>query len=122
MMSNAATAGLLLWAVGTLSIRLAGNAPVRVFGSMPHTFGVYGASFASTGVLVPFLCAYLGIPRAAWFEAATLIALPTLVLDAFTCLFFTRVFPRLPATLAPKFGAWMMVCCAGGFVGVLGLR
>jgi uncharacterized protein DUF5367 len=114
--------GAALWAVGAVGLRLAGTAAARLFEPVPRLLGIYVVSFVAAGFLVPAVCHLLGVPEAACFQAAVLIALPTLLIDAFTCLFFTHVFPRLPATVAPRFGGWMMICCAGGFVGVLVLR
>jgi hypothetical protein len=49
------------------------------------------------------------------------VILPTLVLDPWACVFFSRVYPNLEPEAAGIFGGWMLVFCAGAVAGV-GLR
>jgi hypothetical protein len=75
-------------------------------------------SFVLMALLVPRICRRLGFQRDLWPKAATLLILPTLVLDPFSCAFFTTMFPNLDPASAGAFGGWMLICCGGGIVGV----
>lgn len=121
-MGTAFLVGLALWAAGTLCIRVSGNALARLFASVRTTVLVYAISFLISGILVPIVCLLLRLDSSARVEGAALLALPTLLIDAFSCVFFARLFPRAPSTLAGVFGGWMMICCAGGVVGAIVLR
>lgn len=54
---------------------------------------------------------WAGIPAREWLSAASVLILPTLVLDAFTSLFFARVFPQMDPDMSGAFGGWMLICC-----------
>lgn len=108
--------GLFIWAVGTLAIRLAGHRLLQV--NRPgRTVILYLVSFVLMALLVPLLCRWLRLPRPAWPAAATVLILPTLLLDPFSCVFFTAVFPNVDPAAAGLFGGWMLICCGGGVVG-----
>jgi hypothetical protein len=68
--------------------------------------------------LVPRICRRLGFQKDQWPRAATLLILPTLVLDPFSCAFFSSMFPNLDPAAAGAFGGWMLICCGGGIAGV----
>jgi hypothetical protein len=68
--------------------------------------------------LVPRICRRLGVESDLWPKAATLLILPTLLLDPFSCVFFTAMFPNLDPGAAGAFGGWMLICCGGGVAGV----
>jgi len=109
--------GLLLWAVGTVAIRLAGQRTLA-----PHYLTrvvvLYGVSFVLMAILVPRICRRLNAEKERWFEAAALLILPTLLLDPFSCAFFPAVFPNIDPAAAGLFGGWMLICCGGGVAGV----
>ena len=105
--------GLLLWASGTVGIRLAGHRLLRP-GAPALTVVLYAVSFVLMGILVRRICGGAGLPKGAWPRGAILLALPTLVLDPFSCLFITTVFPNLDPAAAVLFGGWILICCAGG--------
>jgi hypothetical protein len=44
--------------------------------------------------------------------------LPTLLLDPFSCAFFTVIFPNVEPGAAGVLGGWMLIFCAGAVVGV----
>jgi Family of unknown function (DUF5367) len=116
-MKRAAIYGAGMWVAGTLAIRFSGHALLR-----PETPGrtaaIYVASFLLMGWAMPRICAGMRLEPEKWFEATALVMLPTLVLDSWACLFFSRVYPNLEAGAAGVFGGWMLVFCAGAVAGV----
>jgi hypothetical protein len=109
--------GTVLWIVGTAAIRLGGrgllhsNRPVA-------TLVLYLASFVLMAMLVPRIFRRLGLEEGSWPAAATLLMLPTLILDPFSCAFFTIIFPNIEPGAAGVFGGWILIFCAGAVAGV----
>ena len=102
--------GFAFWLSGTILIRLIGEhllLPGRVL-------IVYAISFALMLLLTLRVFRWLHIDP---LEGVTLLALPTLVFDALTCVFFASVFPNLAPAAAGLFGGWMLICCGGAVVG-----
>jgi hypothetical protein len=60
----------------------------------------------------------LRIARREWVEAATILILPTLLLDPLSSAFFATVFPAADPRGGGVFGGWMLACCGGAIVGV----
>jgi len=117
MWQRAIVAGLALWAAGTAGIRLAGH-PLLRSGRPAETLLLYLLSFVLMAILVPRICRRLGFERDLWPKAATLLILPTLLLDPLSCAFFGAIFPNLDPAAAGAFGGWMLICCGGGVAGV----
>ena len=94
--------GILIWAAGTVALRLAGR------GLLPpadgtRTIALYVASFLLMILLAPGLFRLLKLDRNTWFQAVTFLTLPTLILDPFSCLFFSAFFPiSIPLLRAPS--------------------
>ena len=109
--------GILIWTGGTAAIRLAGHRLLQP-GHTVQTVATYLASFVLMAFLVPRICRRLGVESDLWPKAATLLILPTLLLDPFSCVFFTAMFPNLDPGAAGAFGGWMLICCGGGVAGV----
>jgi Family of unknown function (DUF5367) len=109
--------GVALWIVGSLGIRFAGHRLLRP-DHIAQTLLLYAASFVMMIFLVPRICRRLGLEKDARFRAATLLMLPTLMLDPFSCLYFAHVFPNLDPASAGAFGGWMLIFCAGAVVGI----
>jgi hypothetical protein len=107
--------GLALWLIGTVVLRLAGNAILHP-PSPERILPTYLVSFLLAGLMVRLLFPWLGVPRLEWPAAVTLLVLPTLLLDAFTTAFFPAVFPNLPPAAAPTFGGLMLISAAGAVV------
>src|SRR5580698_10983315 len=110
-------AGILIWTGGTVGVRLSGHRLLQP-GHAAQTVCLYLISFLMMAFLVPRICRRIGFERDSWPAAATLLILPTLVLDPFSCAFFTTIFPNLDPASAGAFGGWMLICCGGGIVGV----
>ena len=108
--------GVLLWTGGTAAIRLAGHRLLQP-DHPARTVVLYLVSFLLMAILVPRICRRLGIARDLWPKAATLLILPTLVLDPLSCAFFTAMFPNIHPAAAGAFGGWMLICCGGGVAG-----
>lgn len=111
------TTGILIWTIGSLGVRLAGQRLLRP-GHTVATIVLYAVSFILMALLVPRICRRLGFERPQWPTAATLLILPTLILDPFSCAFFTAIFPNVDPAAARAFGGWMLICCGGGVAGV----
>jgi Kef-type K+ transport system membrane component KefB len=109
--------GIGIWTGGTLVIRLVGARLLRP-DHPAQTVGLYLVSLVLMAFLVPRICRRLGFDRDLWPKAATLLILPTLILDPFSCAFFTTVFPNLDPGAAGLFGGWMLICCGGGIARV----
>jgi hypothetical protein len=116
-MKRALLYGLVLWLVGTAGIRIGGyrlldaRAPDRAL-------LLYAVSFAAMAFVVPRICRALRLERDDWFAAATLLMLPTLILDPVSCVFFARMFPGADPAAAGIFGGWMLSFCGGAVAGV----
>lgn len=109
--------GILIWTCGTVGVRLAGHHLLH--GGRPaQTVVLYGVSFICMALLVPRICRRLGFQPDLWPKAATLLILPTLLLDPFSCVFLATMFPNLDPAAAGAFGGWMLICCGGGIAGV----
>ena len=106
--------GIALWTVGTVVIRLAGqhllppDRPARIV-------ALYLISFLAMAWLARRI--FKRLESDSWPKLATLLALPTLILDPFSCLFFASVFPNVDPSAAGAFGGWMLICCAGAVAG-----
>jgi len=103
-------AGIILWLVGTIGIRLGGQFLLRP----GYALALYAISFALMAFLVPRILRGSTDRRA----AVTLLMLPTLTLDALACAFFTTVYPNVDPAAAGLFGGWMLICCGGAVAGV----
>jgi hypothetical protein len=117
MRLRALLTGILIWTVGTIAVRLSGHRLLQP-GRPAHTVGLYAISFVLMAFLIPLICRRIGWERDLWPKAATLLILPTLMLDPFSCVFFTSMFPNLDPAAAGVFGGWILICCGGGVAGV----
>ncbi len=108
--------GIALWAAGTIGIRLAGQYLLHPQSSL-RTLLLYLISFLLMALLARRIFLRMGLEKDAWPQAATLLALPTLLLDPFSSAFFPSVFPNVDSAAAGVFGGWMLICCAGAVAG-----
>jgi FtsH-binding integral membrane protein len=108
--------GLGLWIAGTVGIRVSGATLLRPH-DVAQTIVLYAVSFAVMALIVPRIFHRLRLERESWPAAATLLMLPTLLLDPFSCLFFGTVFPRADPAAAGVFGGWMLICGGGAVIG-----
>ena len=108
--------GLALWLVGTVVLRFAGHVFLPAH-SAAAWVTLYVLSALAITVVSRRVYQWAGIPAGEWLSAASVLILPTLVLDAFTSLFFVRVFPQLDPGVSGAFAGWMLICCAGAVLG-----
>ncbi len=111
--------GLGIWIAATIALRLAGQ-HLLLPDDWTRTLLLFAASFPLMAWLVRRLCRRFQLPRDTWLAGAVSIMLPTLLLDPFSSAFFPFVFPNMAPQVAGVFGGWMLWCCAGGLVGVMG--
>jgi hypothetical protein len=105
--------GFLIWLAGTVVLRF-----VHLSFLDPDRLVAVGVLYAVSFALVFLVIRARVVRPRAGGEAAiavTGLLLPTLILDAFTSAYFSRVFPNLHPSAAGVFGGWMLICCAGGF-------
>lgn len=99
--------GCLVWLVGTLVFRLGGQ-----FFFRPENPLLLILLFVATvpliaGVVYP-VYNWKKLSSAERPLAAICAALPSLMLDVFSVLWFPSVFPNLPATASASFAAWLL--------------
>jgi len=110
MRSRVLLLGIAFWLTGTIVTRLIGH---RLL--VPRfAMALYAVSFVAMFLLTLRLFRALRVDAV---EGVTLLALPTLILDPFSCLFFASLFPNAAASAAGIFGGWMLICCGGAVAG-----
>jgi hypothetical protein len=117
MWNRTIIAGILIWTAGTVGVRLSGHRLLQP-DHAAQTITLYLASFLLMAFLVPRICRRLGFEKDLWPKAASLLILPTLILDPFACAFFSSLYPNLDPGAAGAFGGWMLICCGVGIAGV----
>jgi hypothetical protein len=110
--------GLAIWAGATAVLRLVGQYLLRP-GDWAGPVILFAVSFPLMGWIVRRLCRRFQVSPDQWLAGAVSIALPTLLLDPFSCAFFPAVFPNMAPSVAGVFGGWMLWCCAGAMVGAI---
>jgi len=108
--------GLGLWITGTVALRLIGQHVLHP-GNTAGTLLLFAISFPLMAWLVRRLCRGAHLPPERWPSGAVAVALPTLLLDPFSSVFFPLVFPNMAPEVAGVFGGWMLWCCAGALLG-----
>lgn len=111
-------AGLAIWLAATIALRFAGQHLLRP-GDLKGTLTLFVISFPLMAGVVRRLCQRAHLPREQWVGGAVSVALPSLLLDPFSCAFFPLVFPNMAPEVAGLFGGWVLWCCAGAIVGAL---
>lgn len=116
MWRRALLIGIAIWIIGTLAVRSVGHQLLQP-GRPAWTLALFAVSFVAMAFLVRLIAVRLRIERDLWPATASLLILPTLLLDPFSCLFITAVFPNLDPGAGGLFGGWMLICCGGGVTG-----
>ena len=112
------TLGIALWVAGTVLFRVAGHHilhPVAV----PETILLFAVSFVAMAALVRGILRLTGVAHDQWTGAAAVIALPTMILDPITLVFFVKAFPNIAPDAASVFAGLMLCCCGGAIAGTL---
>jgi len=107
---------LVIWATATAVLRIAGQRLLHP-GDWLAALILFVVSFPLMGWIVRRLCRRFQLRQDQRLAGAVSIALPTLLLDPFSCAFFPFVFPNMDPSVAGLFGGWMLWCCAGAMVG-----
>jgi hypothetical protein len=110
--------GFLIWVAGTVLIRMIGQDllhPSRT----AQTILLYTISLVLMMLLVRGIAHWQKIEHAAWIKVAVWLALPTLLLDPFSCIFFNLLFPNIDPAASGIFGGWMLINCCGAVLGGL---
>jgi Family of unknown function (DUF5367) len=110
--------GLLIWFAATIALRLAGQHLLRP-NDLRGTLILFAVSFPLMAWLVRRLSIGVHLPREQFLAGAVSVALPTLLLDPFSCVFFSVLYPNMAPQVAGAFGGWLLWCCAGAIVGAL---
>jgi len=111
--------GMILWLAGTVAIRLVGHRLLHANQPL-QTVILYLLSFVLMGLLVRRI--FHRLEKDSWPAATTLLMLPTLILDPFSCAFFHTVFPNVDPAAAGVFGGWMLIFCGGAVAGAWAKR
>jgi hypothetical protein len=110
--------GLLIWFAATIALRLAGQHLLRP-NDLRGTLILFAVSFPLMAWLVRRLSIGAHLPREQFLAGAVSVALATLLLDPFSCVFFSVLYPNMAPQVAGAFGGWLLWCCAGAIVGAL---
>ncbi len=99
-------AGIVVWAVATVLLRYVGQY-VLVPGNTPLTISAFAGVALLMVVLMTALYRAAHVRGPERLIAATLFALPGMLLDAGTVLFFSDVFPAMQPDTDSLFAAWL---------------
>lgn len=102
--------GIAFWIIGTAVTRFTGQHLLLPARALP----LYAVSFVAMFLLALRLFRTLRVDA---IEGVTLLALPTLLFDPFSCLFFALLFPNVAPSAAGIFGGWLLICCGGAVAG-----
>lgn len=113
--------GLAIWIGATIALRVGGQYLLHP-GNPAATLLLFTASFPLMAWIGRALCRRFQLPPEQWPAGVISLALPTLILDPFSCAYFPQVFPNIAPGAAGLFGGWMLICCAGALAGGLARR
>ncbi len=103
--------GFLVWLLATVTFRLAGQ-HFFLDEDMAVLALLWLASAAAMLLMAQVLFRWQGLGRAQRIEAAVLLVISGMILDAFATEAFASVFPNMPASAASSFGAWLLIAYA----------
>lgn len=109
--------GFVIWLVATIVLRFTGQYLLYPR-SVVAIAMLLLVSFPLMAFVARRICAGAAVPREQWPAAGIFLVMPTLVLDAFSSIFFPMVYPNITEQAAGLFGGWMLCCCAGALLGV----
>ena len=104
-MKRFAIVGFIIWAAATIALRLGGQFIFRDTGS--------ATAILLLIISLPLMIAVaIAVLRDAEQRALAAIALvaPGMLLDTFSSIWFSRVFPNIRADAAGLFGGWLLFC------------
>ena len=103
--------GFVVWLLATVAFRLAGHLFFRP-DEPPLLALLWLATAVAMVLVVRILFNWRNLARAQRFEAAALLVIPGLALDAIATQGFVSFFPNMPAAAAGSFGAWLLLAYA----------
>jgi hypothetical protein len=109
--------GVVICLAATLVLRYTGQYLLQAE-SLIAIAALLAASFPLMALVARRVCAGAGVPRDQWPSAAIFLVMPTLVLDTFSSVFFSVVYPNISPQAAGLYGGWILWCCAGALAGV----
>ena len=104
-MKRFAIVGFIIWAVATIALRLGGQFIFRDTGSATPILLL----IISLPLMIAVAIAVLRDAEQRALAAIALVA-PGMLLDTFSSIWFSRVFPNIPADAAGLFGGWLLFC------------
>ena len=110
--------GFLIWLLATIVFRAAG----QVFFLVDEPAALmllWLLTLAAMLGLALLLFRWQGLGRAQRFEAAVLLVISGMILDAFITQGFASFFPNMAATAAGSFGAWLLLAYASVLLAAL---
>lgn len=110
--------GFGVWLLATLAVRAAGQVFFLHDNSLVLTALWLLGGISMIG-LATLLFVRAGLQPAQRFEAAVLLVLPGLALDAAVAQNFAGFFPNMSESAAGSFGAWLMLCYASVLLAAL---
>ena len=103
--------GFGLWLLATLAFRALGHEFFRV-DEPAWLAGLWLLTIAAMLAMALLLFRWQGLGRAQRFEAAALLVISGMALDALVVQGFGAVFPNMPTEAAGSFGAWLLAAYA----------
>ena len=104
-MKRFAIVGFIIWAVATIALRLGGQFIFRDTGSATPILLL----IISLPLMIAVAIAVLRDAEQRALAAIALVA-PGMLLDTFSSIWFSRVFPNIRADAAGLFGGWLLFC------------
>ena len=106
-MTRIAAVGFAIWLGATIMLRLGGQFVFRDSGGA----GTWLVLLVSVPLMIVVARAILGglAPAERALGAIALVA-PGMLLDTFSTIWFTKVFPNIRADAAAAFGGWLLLC------------
>ena len=103
--------GFVVWVLATIVFRLAGQLFFLYEDALPLAL-LWCATVAAMVLLARWLFSWRNLGRAQRIEAAALLVIPGMALDAIAAQGFADFFPNMPAAAAGSFGAWLLLAYA----------
>lgn len=103
--------GLAVWLLATLVMRAGGHL-IFLDDEPAVLYALWLATVLAMFLLAQAIFRWRKLRRAERFEAAALLALPGMLLDALAVEFYASVFPNMPLSAAGSFGAWLLLAYA----------
>lgn len=110
--------GFGVWLLATLAVRAAGHA-FFLYDNLLVLAALWLLGSISMIGLATLLFVRSGLQRTQRFEAAVLLVLPGMALDALVTENFAGFFPNMSVAAAGSFGAWLLLCYASVLLAAL---